>query len=65
MAFGPLEMVDLAIFLDRKYFPHHNELCCREVELVRRRLSGEEGLDEEISKVQTEIESYRRAEWAA
>jgi hypothetical protein len=65
MAFGPLEMVDLAIFLDREYFPRHDELCRREVELVHRRLSGDEGLEGEIAGVQIELESYRRKEWAA
>lgn len=40
-AFGPYELVDLAIFLDHHYFPMHDALCREEAGLARRALAGE------------------------
>ena len=62
-AFGPYEMVDLAIFLDRHYFPLHDALCREEAALARRALGGDVLPSGAMAAVAGELEALYRACW--
>ncbi len=58
LAFGPFELVDLAIFLHEHYFPQHDALCSQEAELGRRYLGGDVHSGSLIKPVQIALETY-------
>ncbi len=64
-AFGPFELVDLAIFLDRHYFPQHDALCREEAELGRRVLAGDVLPEGAMAGVAAELEQLYRECWGA
>ncbi len=41
LAFGPFKLVELALFLERYYYPEHDRLCQIEAQLAWRSLAGE------------------------
>jgi len=58
LAFGPFELVDLAIFLHGYYFPQHDALCLQEAELGRRYLGGDMGSESSMRAVHSTLEIY-------
>jgi hypothetical protein len=58
LAFGPFELVDLAIFLHEHYFPQHDVLCAQEAEQGRRYLGGDIHSDSSVQPVQVALETY-------
>ena len=58
LAFGPFELVDLAIFLHEHYFPQHDELCLQEAELGRRYLGGDLHRETPMRTVHEALETY-------
>jgi hypothetical protein len=58
LAFGPFELVDLAIFLHGHYFPQHDVLCSQEAELGRRYLGGDLHITSSAQAVQAALETY-------
>jgi hypothetical protein len=58
LAFGPFELVDLAIFLQEHYFPQHDALCIQEAELGRRFLGGDLNREGPLRTVQAALETY-------
>lgn len=62
-AFGPFELVDLAIFLDRHYFPRHDALCRQDAELARRVLAGDVLPAGTMAEVAGELEALYRECW--
>ena len=58
LAFGPFELVDLAIFLHEHYFPQHDALCLQEAELGRRYLGGDLHSEGSARTVQCALETY-------
>jgi hypothetical protein len=58
LAFGPFELVDLAIYLHAYYFPQHDALCLQEAELGRRYLGGDVHSESLIQPVQAALETY-------
>jgi len=63
LALGPFELVDLALFLDRYYFPQHNELCRQQAELARRVLNGDELPAGSMASVEADLEALYRECW--
>ena len=41
LAFGSFKLTELALFLERFYYPEHDRLCRLEASLARRQLAGE------------------------
>jgi len=64
-AFGPYELVDLAIFLDQHYFPSHDALCREEAELGRRMLAGEALHEGAVAEVEARLRALQAECWAA
>jgi hypothetical protein len=58
LAFGPFELVDLAIFLHEHYFPQHDALCRQEAELGRRYLGGDMRSESSMRTAQSALETY-------
>jgi predicted metal-dependent phosphoesterase TrpH len=58
LAFGPFELVDLALFLHEHYFPQHDALCLQEAELGRRYLGGDIHSESSVKPVQAALETY-------
>jgi hypothetical protein len=58
VAFGPFELVDLAIFLQTYFFPRHDALCNQEAELGRRFLAGDVHRESAVQEVQVALEGY-------
>jgi len=58
LAFGPFELVDLAIFLHEHYFPQHDALCLQEAELGRRYLGGDIHSESSARPLQAALETY-------
>jgi len=63
-AFGPFDLVDLAIFLDRHYFPLHDALCREEAELGRRALAGEALPEATMAEVAARLAALQTECWA-
>lgn len=62
-AFGPYELVDLALFLDRHYFPRHDALCSQEAELAGRALRGHEPPAGAMGGVQAQLDRWYAQCW--
>jgi hypothetical protein len=62
-AFGPFELVDLAIFLEAHYFPRHDELCRQEAQAAWRILAGEALPGGVIEGLEEELEAHHAACW--
>ncbi len=60
MAFGPFEQVELALFLERAYFPEHDRLCQLEAGLAYRQLAGENFPAGWMSQAVNAVEGYTR-----
>ena len=58
LAFGPFELVDLAMFLHEHYFPQHDALCVQEAELARRYLGGDVHSESSMQPVRASLETY-------
>jgi len=58
LAFGPFELVDLALFLHEHYFPQHDTLCLQEAELGRRYLGGDIHSESLMQPVLAALETY-------
>jgi hypothetical protein len=63
VAFGPFELVDLALFLEAHYFPRHDALCRQEAEAARRILAGEGLPGEVIEGLEKELEEHYQNCW--
>ncbi|MHB0857673.1 MAG: PHP domain-containing protein [Anaerolineae bacterium] len=64
LACGPYEQMDMALYLDRHYYPLHDDLCRREAGLARRILAGD--VDVHVSAVAQaarQVEDLYRACW--
>lgn len=62
-AFGPFELVDLALFLDRHYFPEHDALCREEAALARRALAGDHLPAGSMARSAARLEALYRECW--
>jgi predicted metal-dependent phosphoesterase TrpH len=62
-AFGPYELVDLAFFLDRYYFPQHDELCRQEAEFCRRVLLEDVLPKGVLADLTRQLDTYYRGCW--
>lgn len=62
-AYGPFELVDLALFLDRHYYPLHDALCRNEAELGRRLLAGDPLPAGAMARVRAELAALEQECW--
>ncbi len=65
LAFGPFELVNLAIFLEEVYFPRHDELCRLEADAARRILAGEALPEAVIHGLEVELNAHHASFWGA
>jgi hypothetical protein len=63
LPFGSFDLVDFTLFLDRTYFPQHDELCREEAFLVKRTLAGEKLPDDAIALVEQALEAHYLQSW--
>lgn len=62
-AYGPFRLVKYAQFLIREVFPHHDELCFEEGQLMLRYASGEKEMAERIASLKGQTSSLMDRMW--
>ncbi len=59
IAFGPSRLIKFQQFLDRCYWPGHDQLCRQQSELMLKLDEGDDSVIPEIGKLAAEIDAYR------